>query len=106
LGTAVVVTASSQNPLAAERARADVAYSRGLLRLTQLCGEFEDLTRSIWVRGDAITHFTLWTAWRNPGMGSAPRGTLLHLSNGETCSVTEPPELIAAWLRRQEESAP
>jgi hypothetical protein len=69
----------------------------GLLQLTQMHGEFGNKTRNVWVRPSAISHFTEHEFWRNEG--PRPRGSVVHMTNGETFQVVETPECIAASLR-------
>lgn len=69
----------------------------GLLQLTQMHGEFENKTRAVWIVPAAISHFTEFEFWRNEG--PRPRGSTVHMINGESFKVTEPPEAIAASLR-------
>lgn len=69
----------------------------GLLQLTQWYGEFECKTRTVWIRPDAISHFTEHEFWR--AEGPRPRGSVVHMLNGETFKVTETPECVAASMR-------
>jgi hypothetical protein len=70
----------------------------GLLLLTQMWGEFENKTRDVYIRPAALSHFAEHIFWRAEGQ-DRPRGSVVHMTNGQTFTVQESPEAIAACLR-------
>jgi hypothetical protein len=66
-----------------------------LITLTQVATDSGPGSRLVFVNPGTITHFHEYHVWQ---FEEKPRGTRIHLTNGEAICVAEEPEQLAAFL--------